>query len=81
MLIPVRHRIIVVLLAILRMDIEEVIDEFGDIWKTIYADESLDQTSRSEKLATRLKRLLEKRGMLEDQRMLADDEENTSCKV
>jgi hypothetical protein len=75
------YRIIVILLAILRMEIEEAIKEFIEIWTAVFADPGLDQAARSDKLEVAIKGLLERRGLRANQKLYNGDGEDSRCKA
>jgi hypothetical protein len=69
------------LLAVLRMEIEEAIQEFTGIWTVVFADASLDQTRRSAKFEAVIEDLLKRRGLPENQKLYNGDGEESRCKA
>jgi hypothetical protein len=74
-------RIIAILLVILRMSIEEAIEEFLNIWQLVYTDATLDQATRSAKLEDLMKNLLKSKGIDESCKMCLPEEEENGCKT
>jgi hypothetical protein len=75
-----RPRILVVLLAVLRLSIEDAIDEFLEIWNSVFVDSSLDKVARSEKLERMMETLLERRGIPANRALAVADTEGHVCK-
>ena len=73
-------RIIVFLLALLRMGIQETIEEFKTIWLTVFADAALDPAARSERLRCAIRDLMKQKDMVEDKKMHVEDE-GVGCQV
>jgi hypothetical protein len=63
------------------MGIEETIQEFISIWQTVYADNTLDQTTRPVKLEETIKSLLMRKGIPESRRMYVENADEPPCKV
>jgi len=54
------------------METEDAIEEFVDIWQSVFADASLDPVTRAEKLETVMKDLMKRKGVPENQKFLSD---------
>ena len=63
------------------MDIEETTKEFISIWRTVYADDTLDQATRPVKLEEAIKSLLNRKKIPEIRRMYVENTDDPPCKV
>jgi hypothetical protein len=61
----------VVLLVVLCMTVEEAMNEFVQIWKLVFADESLKPTERSSKLRSALEDLFKRHDISLNRRLLS----------
>ncbi|KIM32300.1 hypothetical protein M408DRAFT_20617 [Serendipita vermifera MAFF 305830] len=73
--------LIVIMLSVLRMEIEETIETFLSIWESVFANKALDREARSAKLEDELRALLQRKGFSEHRKLYAGDQENKYCKV
>jgi hypothetical protein len=71
----------VVLLAVLRLSIEDAIEEFLKIWNSVFVDSSLDQVARSEKLESMMETLLERRGIPANRTLAVAEKNGHACKA
>jgi hypothetical protein len=65
----------------MRMEIEETVDAFIDIWTAVFVDACLDRATRSAKLEATIKGLLKRRGLPENQKLYSGDVEGGICKA
>ena len=66
-----RASLIVVLLVILRMTVEDAMNEFEQMWLLVFADDSLKPVKRSSKLKKALQDLFRRHNMSPNQRLLS----------
>jgi hypothetical protein len=71
----------VVLLAVLRLSIEDAIEEFLEIWNSVFVDSSLDQVARSEKLESMMETLLERRRIPANRTLTVAETNDHACKA
>jgi hypothetical protein len=71
----------VVLLAVLRLSIGDAIEEFLEIWKSVFEDSSLDQVARSEKLESMMETLLERKGIPANRTLAFAETKGNDCKA
>jgi hypothetical protein len=70
-----------VLLVVLRMSIEEAIEEFISVWNVVFADVTLNPAARSVKLEAAFKDLIKRKGLPENRKLYSGKEEDNNCKA
>ena len=71
----------VVLLAVLRLPIEDAIEAFLEIWNSVFVNSSLDPETRSEKLESIMKDLLERKGIPANRTLAVAETKGSDCKA
>jgi hypothetical protein len=71
LMLNTRASLIVVLLVVLRMTVEEAMNEFEQMWLLVFADDSLKPAKRSSKLKAALQDLFRRHNMSPNQRLLS----------
>ena len=71
LMLNTRASLIVVLLVVLRMTVEDAMNEFEQIWLLVFADDSIKPAKRSSKLKTALQDLFRRHNVPPNRRLVS----------